>query len=68
MTVESLLKTIAYHTAVILKDTNGKTLINFNYSEDVEVFSPVFLYRIIIIIKQNNVSKLIEILSDTMNY
>ena len=67
MTVESLLKTIADHTAVILKDTIGNTLIKFNYGEDVEVFSPVFLYRKIKIIKIKNGSKLIAILEDTKN-
>ncbi|SPS11177.1 RNA-binding protein of the Puf family, translational repressor [Lactococcus lactis] len=67
MTVESLLKTIADHTAVILKDTIGNTLIKFNYGEDVEVFSPVFLYRKIKIIKIKNGSELIAILEDTKN-
>ncbi|WDA69252.1 DUF1125 domain-containing protein [Lactococcus lactis] len=65
MTVESLLKTISEHATVILKDTVGNTLIQFNYGEDVEVFSPVFLYRKVKIIKINNGSELIAILEDT---
>lgn len=54
MTVESLLKTIADHTSVILKDTIGNTLIQFNYGENVEVFSPVFLYRKVKILEIDN--------------
>lgn len=64
MTVESLLKTISEHATVILKDSVGNTLIQFNYGEDVEVFSPVFLYRKVKIIEINNGSELIAILED----
>jgi len=67
MTVESLLKTIADHTAVILKDTIGNTLIQFNYGERVEVFSPVFLYRKVKILEIDNTRELIAILEDTKN-
>ena len=67
MTVESLLRTIADHTEVIVKDTIGNTLIKFNYGEDVEVFSPVFIYIKIKIIKIKNGSELIAILEDTKN-
>ena len=61
MTVESLLRTIADHTAVILKDTIGNTLIQFNYGENVEVFSPVFLYRKVKILEIDNTLSLIHI-------
>ena len=67
MTVESLLKTIADHTAVILKDTIGNTLIKFNYGDEIEVFSPVFLYRKVKILEINNARELIAILEDTKN-
>lgn len=67
MTVESLLKVIADHTSVILKDTIENTLIQFNYGEDVEVFSPVFLYRKVKILEIDNTRELIAILEDTKN-
>ncbi len=67
MTVESLLKRIADHTAVILKDTIGNTLIKFNYGDEIEVFSPVFLYRKVKILEIDNARELIAILEDTKN-
>ena len=67
MTVESLLKTIAEHTSVILKDTIGNTLIQFNYGENVEVFSPVFLYRKVKILEIDNTRELIAILKKKKN-
>ena len=67
MIVESLLKTIADHTSVILKDTIGNTLIQFNYGEDVEVFSPAFLYRKVKILEIDNTRELIAVLEDTKN-
>ena len=67
MTVESLLRTIADHTSVILKDTIGKTLIQFNFGEEVGVLSPVFLYRKVKILEIDNTRELIAILEDTKN-
>lgn len=67
MTVESLLKTISDHAAVILKDTIGNTLIKFNYGEEVGVFNPVFLYRKVKILEIDNTRELIAILEDTKN-
>ncbi len=67
MTVESLLKTIADHTAVILKDTIGNTLIQFNYGDEIEIFSPVFLYRKVKILEIYNTRELIAVLEDTKN-
>ncbi|WP_348619213.1 DUF1125 domain-containing protein [Lactococcus lactis] len=65
MTVESLLKTITDHTSVILKDTIGNTLIQFNYGDEIEVFSPVFLYRKVKILEIDNTRELIAILEDS---
>lgn len=67
MTVESLLKTISDHTAVILKDTIGNTLIQFNYGDEIEVFSPVFLYRKVKILEIDSTRELIAVLEDTKN-
>lgn len=64
MTVESLLKTITEYTTVIINDTGGNTLIKFNYGEDAEVFSPVFLYRKVKLLKIENTRELIAILED----
>lgn len=65
MTVESLLKTITEYTTVIINDNGGNTLIKFNYGEDTEVFSPVFLYRKVKLLKIENTRELIAILEDT---
>ena len=67
MTVESLLKTISDHTNVILKDIIGNTLIQFNYGDEIEVFSPVFLYRKVKILEIDNTRELIAVLEDTKN-
>ena len=52
---------------MILKDTIGNTLIQFNYGEDVEVFSPAFLYRKVKILEIDNTRELIAVLEDTKN-
>lgn len=64
MTVESLLKTITEYTTVILKDTGGNTLIQFNYGDDSTVLSPIFLYRKVKTLKIENTRELIAILED----
>ena len=50
---------------MILKDTIGNTLIKFNYGDEIEVFSPVFLYRKVKILEIDNARELIAILEDT---
>lgn len=67
MTVESLLKVISERMNVDIKDRYGNTLIRFKFGEDIEVFSPSFLFHKIAKIEIEGKYDLKIYLEDTKN-
>ncbi|WP_270249726.1 hypothetical protein [Lactococcus lactis] len=67
MTVESLLKKLNGETNIILRNTNGKPIINFIYKGSVEMFDSTFLSREVEFFRTNDNGTVIIDLEDTKN-
>ncbi len=67
MTVESLLKKLDGETNIILRNTNGKSIITFVYKGSIDMFDSTFLSREVELFRINNNGIVIVNLEDTKN-